>query len=44
MPLPTCLADNGTLIKLGISSNYIGAEQERGFQRICVAGGIELAK
>jgi hypothetical protein len=34
----------GALIKLGISNNQIGAEQERGLQRICVAGGIELAK
>jgi hypothetical protein len=32
------------LIKLDISDNQIGAEQERGLQRICVAGGIELAK
>jgi hypothetical protein len=28
------------LIKLDISSSRIGAEQERGLQRICVAGGI----
>jgi hypothetical protein len=34
----------GALIKLDISSNGIGAEQERDLQRICVAGGIELAK
>jgi hypothetical protein len=32
------------LIKLDISSNYIGAEQERVLQRICVASGIDLAK
>jgi hypothetical protein len=32
----------GTLTKLDISSNYIDADQERGLQRICVAGGIEL--
>jgi hypothetical protein len=31
------------LIKLDISFNHIGAEQERDLQRICVAGGIELA-
>jgi hypothetical protein len=34
----------GALIKLDISSNRIGAEQEQDLQRICVAGGIELAK
>jgi hypothetical protein len=38
------IIDNGALIKLGISSNCIGAEQERDLQRICLAGGIELAK
>jgi hypothetical protein len=38
--LPKCTA----LTKLDISGNYIGAEQEGGLQRICVAGGIELAK
>jgi hypothetical protein len=32
------------LIKLDISSNAIGAEQEEDLQRICVASGIELAK
>jgi hypothetical protein len=36
--------DNSRLIKLDISSNAIGAEQEGGLQRICVASGIELAK
>jgi hypothetical protein len=36
--------DNGALTKLDISSNDIGAEQEGGLQRICMAGGIELAK
>jgi hypothetical protein len=36
--------DNGALIKLDVSSNDIGAEQEGDLQRICVAGGIELAK
>jgi hypothetical protein len=35
--------DNGALIKLDISSNYIGGEQEGDLQRICVASGIELA-
>jgi hypothetical protein len=37
------ISDNGALIKLGISNNDIGAEQKGGLQRICVAGGIELA-
>jgi hypothetical protein len=36
--------DKGALIKLDISGNAIGAEQERDLQRICVANGIELAK
>ena len=44
----TCQAtsDNGAraLIKLDISKNHIRAEQELHLQRICVAGGIELAK
>jgi hypothetical protein len=31
------------LAKLDISSNYIGAEQEEDLQRVCNAGGIELA-
>jgi hypothetical protein len=35
--------DNGALIKLDISNNYIGAEQKGGLQRICVASGIDLA-
>jgi hypothetical protein len=38
------ISDNGALTKLDISGNDIGAEQEGGLQRICVAGGIELAK
>jgi hypothetical protein len=38
------LSDNGALTRLDISGNDIGAEQEGGLQRICVAGGIELAK
>jgi hypothetical protein len=36
------LSNNRALIKLDISSNYIGAEQKGGLQRICTAGGIEL--
>jgi hypothetical protein len=36
--------DNGALNKLDISNNNIGAEHERDLQRICVAGGIELAR
>jgi hypothetical protein len=35
--------DKGALIKLDISSNYIGAVQEGGLQHICTTGGIELA-
>jgi hypothetical protein len=42
--LATGIKDNRALMKLDISSNRIGAEQERDLQRICVAGGIELAK
>ena len=38
------LRDNRALIKLDISSNNIGGEQEGELQRICVASGIELAK
>jgi len=38
------IPDMGALTKLDISGNDIGAEQEGGLQRICVAGGIELAK
>jgi hypothetical protein len=45
---PAAIADAiknmGALIKLNISSNRIGAEQEGDLQRICVASGIELAK
>jgi hypothetical protein len=36
--------DKGALIKLDISSNNIGGEQETELQRICVASGIELVK
>jgi hypothetical protein len=36
------LRNNGALIKLGISNNYIGA-QKGDLQRICVASGIDLA-
>jgi hypothetical protein len=43
MALAAAIPDMGALIKLDISSNQIGAEQERDLQRICVAGGIELA-
>jgi hypothetical protein len=32
------------LIKLDISGNDIGAEQEGDLQRICTASGIDLAK
>jgi hypothetical protein len=32
------------LIKLDVSGNAIGAAQEGELQRICLAGGIELAK
>jgi hypothetical protein len=42
--LADVIPDMRALIKLGIRSNAIGAEQERGLQRICVAGGIELVK
>jgi hypothetical protein len=34
----------GALTSLDISSNNLGAEQERDLQRICVAGGIKLTK
>jgi Leucine-rich repeat (LRR) protein len=40
----TNIIDKGAVTKLDISSNHIGAEQERDLQRICVASGIELAK
>jgi hypothetical protein len=42
--IANAIKDMGALIKLDISRNGIGAEQEGGLQRICVAGGIELAK
>jgi hypothetical protein len=42
--IANAIPDMGALIKLDISNNRIGAEQERILQRICVAGGIELAK
>jgi hypothetical protein len=35
--------NNGALIKLNISNNYIGAEQKGDLQRICLASGIDLA-
>jgi hypothetical protein len=34
----------GALTKLDISSNHIAAAQGEDLQRICAAGGIELAK
>jgi Ran GTPase-activating protein (RanGAP) involved in mRNA processing and transport len=37
------IRDNGSLIKLDISNNSIGAEQKGGLQRISVASGIDLA-
>jgi hypothetical protein len=42
--IANAIPDMRALTKLDISSNRIGAEQERDLQRICVAGGIELAK
>jgi hypothetical protein len=42
--LVSAIKDMRALAKLDISNNYIGAEQEDDLQRICVAGGIELAK
>jgi hypothetical protein len=42
--LAEAIPDMGALIKFDISDNHIGAEQEQDLQRICVAGGIELAK
>jgi hypothetical protein len=36
------IIDNGALIKLDISSNGIGAEQEENLQHICMTSGIEL--
>jgi hypothetical protein len=42
--LANAIPDIGALIKLDISSNNIGGEQEGELQRICVASGIELAK
>jgi hypothetical protein len=41
--IANAIPDMRALIKLDISNNHIGAEQERGLQRICVAGGIQLA-
>jgi hypothetical protein len=42
--LAPAIRDMGALIKLDISSNYIGAAQEWELQRICTAGGIELTR
>jgi Ran GTPase-activating protein (RanGAP) involved in mRNA processing and transport len=38
------IRDMRALVKLDISSNDIGGEQEGGLQRVCVASGIELDK
>jgi Leucine-rich repeat (LRR) protein len=38
------IKDNRALAKLDMSSNNIGAEEEDNLQRICMAGGIELAE
>jgi Ran GTPase-activating protein (RanGAP) involved in mRNA processing and transport len=40
--LADAIPDMGALIKLDISSNYIGAKQKKDLQRICMASGIEL--
>jgi Ran GTPase-activating protein (RanGAP) involved in mRNA processing and transport len=37
------IRDNGALIKLDISNNDIGAEQNGSLKRICVASSIDLA-
>jgi hypothetical protein len=42
--IANAIPDMRALTKLDISRNGLGAEQEGGLQRICVAGGIELAK
>jgi hypothetical protein len=42
--LANAIPDMRALVKLDISSNSIGDEQEGDLQRICVASGIELAK
>jgi hypothetical protein len=42
--IANAIPDMGALIKLDISSNQIGRKEELDLQRICVAGGIELAK
>jgi hypothetical protein len=42
--LAGAIRDMGALAKLDIRTNNIGATQEGDLQRICVAGGIELAK
>jgi hypothetical protein len=42
--IANAIKDMGALTKLDIGNNYIGAKQEVGLQRICVASGIELAK
>jgi hypothetical protein len=42
--IANAISNMRALTKLDISRNFIGAEQEGGLQRLCVAGGIELAK
>jgi hypothetical protein len=42
--LAAAIPGMGPLIKLDISGNNIGGEQEGELQRICVASGIELTK
>jgi hypothetical protein len=42
--LANAIPDRGALTKLDISSPYIVAAQGEDLQRICAAGGIELAK
>jgi hypothetical protein len=42
--IANAIPDMGALTKLDISRNSIGAEQEGCLQRVCAAGGIELAK
>ena len=42
--LADIIPDMGALAKLDMSTNVIGAEQEKDLQRICMAGGIELTQ
>jgi hypothetical protein len=41
--LTDVISGMGALVKLDIGTNYIGAGQKLGLQRICVARGIDLA-